>query len=232
MAANPTDLLDRIRALERQVRELTGRAQMRPALNQVLNGTVVIGDGGQLYVREPDGTTRFAFGELTPGEFGVQLRRRDGTIALSIYNGTGDPDEPQVLRLFDAHGHEILSDDVLTGGLARPYLAQPWHDAEPVRWPSTTSTSFIAIQRASIQTDHPRLRVTAVIAQTGGSGAQLRLVIDGTTIATNDGNISGTYAVPNYRYGAEVDVELQARIAGTATSAYGTFTRLYGVGSA
>ncbi|GAU67692.1 hypothetical protein SSP35_05_02590 [Streptomyces sp. NBRC 110611] len=65
MAAIPLDLLDRIRTLERQVRELAGRAHMRPALNQINHGAVRIGEGGSLDVRAPNGTQVLGVGQKT-----------------------------------------------------------------------------------------------------------------------------------------------------------------------
>ena len=79
MAFVPQDVLDRIAALEREVRTLRGRAQMRPTLNQVLNGDVTIGEGGRLIVKDPDGTTVFATGQTpTIGDYYTTMFRDDG----------------------------------------------------------------------------------------------------------------------------------------------------------
>ena len=237
MAYVPQDILDRIRALENEVRTLRGRAQIRPALNQVLNGDVAIGEGGTLTVRTPGGTEQFRVGDMEwPGgavrEFGAVIRREDGSTALALWNGSGTEGEPQVLRLLDARGHLIFAEDVTAGGLFRPHLAQPWHDTNSARWPSTTSTSYTPLQEAHIETEHPRLRVYVRHAWTG-SASTLRVVVNGTTVATSavGSVIDAEFDVPDYQWGQLITVQLQARAVSGSTT-YATFTRLHGVGSA
>lgn len=240
MAYVPQDILDRINALEREVRTLRGRAQIRPALNQVLNGDVAIGEGGTLTVRTPDGNEQFRVGDMawaggeTVREFGAVIRRQDGTTAIAVWNGSGVEGQPQVLRLLDARGHLIFAEDVTAeqGGLFRPHLAQPWHDATFSRWPSTTSTSYTALQEAHIETEHPRLRVYARHAWSG-SASTLRLVVNGSTVATSavGGVIDAEFNVPDYQWGQLITVQLQARAVSGSTT-YATFTRIHGTGSA
>ncbi|XXZ50873.1 hypothetical protein AAGT00_22780 [Streptomyces cavourensis] len=66
MAIIPTDLLDRIRALERQVRELMGSANTTPALNSIAGGEVVIGERGRLRVRTAGDQDLLYLGRVAP----------------------------------------------------------------------------------------------------------------------------------------------------------------------
>ncbi|MFB6618235.1 hypothetical protein ACIGFK_07570 [Streptomyces sp. NPDC085524] len=227
----PQDVLDRISQLERQVKQLTGRANIRPALNQVLAGDVVVGEGGQLSVKSASGVEHFKIGHLGTNygenEFGTIIRRRDNSLALSIWNGD-DKVNPQVLRLYDAKGNEIFAENIEQGGLHRPHLAQPWFDAQPVRWPKTESTSFETLQEAHIETEHGKVRILAHKA-TVGDGGELRLIINGTVVETSD-NIDDTYTIPNFTYGQLLAVELQARRTGAAQGVWATFKRVHGVG--
>lgn len=236
----PQDVLDRIASLERQVKQLTGRAQIRPALNQVLSGDVTIGEGGQLKVRAAGGIEHFRVGHLgtyyqdengeTAREFGTIIRRRDGSVALSIWNGQ-DAVNPQVIRIIDAKGNEIIAENIEQGGLHRPHLAQPWTDTNAARWPRTTDTSFETLQEAHIETEHGKVRISASKAIDGGTnGGEIRIVINGSTLATSSGDIDDTFAVPNFTYGELLTVELQARRTGSTSGVWATFNRLHCVG--
>ena len=86
----PTDLIDRIRALERQVQDLTGRVNIRPALNTIVGGSVTIKGGGSLLVEDSDGTDVFSIGRILPDVDGEQqqatvIRRMDGSLALTVW---------------------------------------------------------------------------------------------------------------------------------------------------
>ncbi|MBI0374721.1 hypothetical protein JBE27_00125 [Streptomyces albiflaviniger] len=232
----PQDVLDRLAALERQVKQLAGRANIRPALNQVLNGDVVIGEGGQLYVRAPGGATVLQIGKLytESDEFGFKVRREDGSLALGVYHGlTGDVGE-QGIRMLDASGTEIFAEDVLNGGLARPYLPLPLPtDDSPSTWPGTTSTSWTTLATSQGLVQHPYVRMKATPALDSSTNGQVRIVADGTTLATGavDSILTATAALPGFTWGATVQFELQARrTAGTGT-VRGMTRYLYGVQS-
>lgn len=129
MAHVPQDLLDRIRTLEREVQQLRGRAQMRPAMNQVLAGDVVIGEGGRLIVRDPDGDEIFETGQAPAGDWYTALRRDTGNLALTIGANTyeGDDAVKQMVRLWSRSGVPIVADDYYADGwLGRPAIPIPW----------------------------------------------------------------------------------------------------------
>lgn len=233
----PQDVLDRLAKLERQVRELTGRANIRPALNQVLNGDVVIGEGGQLLVRSEAGVSHLTVGDLSTAygetEFGVVIRRRDGSIALSVWNGQ-EADQPQALRLQDAQSNRLLVEDVAAGGLYKPWIPYALPTTEDTtQWPSTTSTSWATVARSRALLQHPRMRYyfTAV----NGDNGQSRVLVDGQTMVTSASGaaaMAGTATVPGYEYDRDVEIEIQLRVTSGAGPVRIMPRYLYGVGSA
>ncbi|MEU3917125.1 hypothetical protein [Streptomyces sp. NPDC029004] len=125
----PQDVLDRLAALEREVRTLRGRAQMRPALNQVMNGDVVIGEGGQLIAQTPGGTRTFLVGQTPGGDWGVGFGREDGTAALTVGDDINGGDE-QMIRMWSrdatAPDRVLVMDDAYSGRfLGRPSFPIP-----------------------------------------------------------------------------------------------------------
>lgn len=137
MAAIPQDILDRIRALEREVRTLTGRANIRPALNEITNGPVKIAEGGSLEVWAPDGTGIFGVGALWDGAYGVQIQRSDGTLAYQV-GGSGEGSN--MVRTFSRSGSVILMDDYYSP----EFLGRPWMPIQlfPTKQQGTESTTY------------------------------------------------------------------------------------------
>ncbi|MFE7659689.1 hypothetical protein [Streptomyces celluloflavus] len=235
MAAIPQDLLDRIRALEREVRELRGRSQMRPAMDRILNGNVVIGEGGSLEVRAPDGTTLTLIGRVPPDYPGgipqqsFLVSRNDGSVAIAVWSANPDRTPIQPLQIFDRKGSVILADDVLSEGLARPYipytLAMTNHSTESTEWSSCYESYGIA--------QHPRIAAYIGIV-TAGQGGQVRLLVNDQVVATggNYANLRGHWAVPGYAYSTEIKLEIQARRTGAATIVYPRPYYVMGVESA
>ncbi|MCZ9347884.1 hypothetical protein NGM37_60415, partial [Streptomyces sp. TRM76130] len=66
MATIPTDLLDRIRAIERRVRELMASANSSPPMNQVGSGDIVVGDQGRIRARTSLGDDLLLVGRVDP----------------------------------------------------------------------------------------------------------------------------------------------------------------------
>ncbi|MFD5873706.1 hypothetical protein [Streptomyces sp. NPDC060322] len=137
----PQDVLDRIAALEREVRQLRGRAQMRPALNQVMAGDVVIGEGGQLIAQTPGGQRTFIVGQTPQGDWGVGLGRESGTAALTVGDDVNSADA-QMIRMWSRDGEVIVMDDAYADGfLGRPSMPIPMQPTSGRETSSTTTTT-------------------------------------------------------------------------------------------
>ncbi|ANZ19959.1 hypothetical protein O1L44_29635 [Streptomyces noursei] len=232
MAIVPQDLTDRIRRLEAQVRMLTTAANRRPAMNQVVHGDVKIGEGGSLSVRQPGGAETFRAGEVGPiaGEHALVVRRRDGSEAFSVWNGT-PTGQAQAVRIKDAQGNEIVSEDVVGGGLARPHLPVVMSPAQAVDWPSTEATDWTDLQVAWPEAQHPRMEVFAQ-ATANGPGGDFRITVDGQTVASGPVGkpIQAAFKIPGYRFGAHPEIKLQARAKANSV-VWACVQRLYGVAS-
>ncbi|MEV5509056.1 hypothetical protein [Streptomyces orinoci] len=176
----PLDLLDRIRELERQVRELAGRSQIRPAMDQVSKGYVRIGEGGAFGVFSPEGKQILGVGHWGNGEYGLSMKRQDGSPAMTIRNGT-DEKMPQPVRLFDPKGNEIWADDVKNGGIACPYIAllPPQNSDIAASWPKTDSASFADVARSFNSLWQPKIRLFMYTAADGGTAGEVRVLVNG-----------------------------------------------------
>ncbi|MFH8345007.1 hypothetical protein [Streptomyces sp. NPDC018045] len=175
MAAIPLDLLDRIRALERQVRELSGRAQMRPALNTINHGTVTIGEGGQLRVQAPNGHDVFGTGQSPQGDWYVEMAREDGTPAVQVGNNTFDGDDVrQMVRLRSRSGDVIVMDDYYADG----YLGRPWVPVPMSSAAYVTGSEWRTTHVGRIQAQHAVLAASWSVYAPPGTTAETRLMIN------------------------------------------------------
>ncbi|GAA0371832.1 hypothetical protein [Streptomyces blastmyceticus] len=230
MAAVPLDLLDRIRELERQVRELAGRSQIRPAMDQVSKGNVKIGEGGSFGVFAPTGAQILGVGFWGNGEYGVSLKRQDGTAAMTVRNGTTDG-QAQPLRLFDSRGHEIWADDVATGGIAYPWLTLvPPQDAAPIRWPQTNSGSFTLVAQSFNPVYQPKIRLYCHTIADNGTAGEVRVKVNdriwgpAITAGSEFDHTDFTCA----EIGSVVEVAIEARRTSGTGSVYVQPKMLYG----
>ncbi|MFE3602931.1 hypothetical protein [Streptomyces sp. NPDC059142] len=237
MAIIPVDLLDRIRTLERQVRDLMGSANTRPAMNQIMGGDVVIGDGGRLRVRTGQGDDLLYLGRVQPDraegapQQGLMVRRDDGSLALTVWTGTPDTLPVQPVQILDRKGNVVVADDAVGHGLARPYVPYPL--PQPVaadRWESTGSTAWTTLYRGTGIAQHARL-YCRIAAESAGK-AELRLLANGAPVgpAGDAGGLAFT-AVLDVAYDAAVTFEVQARVLTAGDTVRCRPLALYGVQS-
>ncbi|MGY1456565.1 hypothetical protein [Streptomyces sp. SS8] len=237
MAIIPTDLLDRLRELERQVRDLMGSANSSPPMNRISGGDVVIGDGGRLRVRTPGGEDLLYLGRVQPDraggepQQGLVVRRDDGSLALTVWTGSPDtlPDQP--VQILDRKGNVVVADDARRRGLARPYVPYPLPAPVAVsRWESTAATSWTTLFRGPGIVQHPRLHCR--IAAEGPEGAEVRLLCDGEQVGPAGGPDGLEFTeVLGADYGATVTFEVQARAGAAGGTVRCRPLALYGVQS-
>ncbi|MFI2430262.1 hypothetical protein [Streptomyces sp. NPDC018693] len=221
----PEDIIDRLTQMERRIQQLSTAVNSRPALNRISGGAVEITDGGSLLVRTPSNTPMFRVGKWSGDEYGMEIHRQSGSLALSLYNGDASSTSLQPLRIYDSANREIISDDIVTGGLARPWLALlPPQDTSTARWPQTTTTSWTTVAMSYNVVWQPVLRLLVNTRVSSGASGQVRVLVNGaqwgsTTSAPADFDNTGQIAADfGAVFGKQVKVEIQAMV----TSASGT----------
>nr|WP_239085353.1 hypothetical protein [Streptomyces halstedii] len=183
--------------MEREVRELRGRAQIRPALNQILAGDVVVGEGGRLLVQDPDGDAIFETGQAVTGDWFVTMRRDNGVPAVSVGASAyeGDSAVKQMVRVFNRDGAVIVMDDYYADGyLGRPFVPIPIAPAV-----SITSDTETAAYSGHMIVQHKVLNVNAQITAPAGTAARVRLTLNGSEIGSWTISSAATTAEINQR---------------------------------
>ncbi|MFI6286868.1 hypothetical protein ACIBCM_19325 [Streptomyces sp. NPDC051018] len=235
----PEDIIDRLTAMERRIQQLSTAVNTRPALNEISGGAVEITDGGSLSVRAPGSNNAvLRVGAWSGQEYGMALRRQTGEYALSLFNGNGLGTSTQVLRLYDPYGHEIVSDDISTGGLARPWLAMlPPQDLGSANWPQTTATGWSTIARSFNPIWQPQMRLYIYTRVSAGATGQVKVLVDGVawgptvtapTLFDHTAPVTTDMAT---RFGGTVKVEVQAMVTSTSGTVYAQPAMMYGTQS-
>lgn len=232
MAAIPTDLLDRIRALERQVRALMASANTRPALNQISDGQVTISDTGTMSVRSPDGTGLAHIGALAPGhadgspQQAFVLRREDGSTALALW--ADQSDEPQAVRVWDARDQLFFAEDLKGGGLALPYLPVPMGPAYQggwESWPRSESSEYEELWTGRIYRQQPKITLLVRAAMdTEGATGEVRLRLDDRLMgeAQEVGHRVGWFTLGPFELPPEQLAEVDVVVVGRRTEGHGS----------
>ncbi|MFF3622150.1 hypothetical protein [Streptomyces sp. NPDC002467] len=174
---------------------------------------------------------------MSDTEYGMEIKRQSGKTALSIRNvvtGTYD----QAVRIFDPYGNEVLSDDVVTGGLARPWLPMlPPQDLGTARRPQTNQTAWTAIARSSNPIFQPKMRIQIVTAAAAGVTGQIRVMVDDVQwgdIVTTPTSFDRTAAItPDFgaRFGSTAKIEVQAKVTAGTGLVYAQPLLMYGTQS-
>lgn len=227
----PEDIIDRLTQMERRIQQLSTAVNGLPALNK---GS---GAGGYISVRTPDNSSEvFRVGKWTNDEFGLAIRRQTGKLALSVYNGDGTSTSQQPLRVHDVNGREIFSDDIDTGGLARPWLPMTLPtDMDSARWPRTTLTDWSTVARSWNPLWQPRMRIFVATAVSSGATGEVRVLINdaewsGTVTAPTSLDHTGAVAADfNASFGSLLKVEIQARVTSASGTVYAQPRMMFGL---
>ncbi|MEU6928564.1 hypothetical protein [Streptomyces sp. NPDC046385] len=126
-----------------------------------------------------------------------------------------------VIRMYDGYVHEIFSDDIVTGGLARPWLAlMPPKDTNTARWPQTANGSFTTVARSFNPIWQPKMRISLSTAAGSGATGQVRVMVDdvqfGPTVTAGTtydytGLLPGDFKT---RFSQTMKIEIQALASG------------------
>lgn len=218
----PTDILDTIRDLQTQVRELSGRVAQRPAQTQIAGGDVAVYAGGSFRMLSVDGSlVQTWIGKISPNhpdgseQRGILMYREDGSLAFSLYSADSNP---QAIALRDKTGNTVVADDVVAGGLALPYLPIPFAPARYTDWLATTAAAFEDVHRATVTKLQPYAYVVvAHTSDTSGTTGELQVTVNGTPVGSPTGVgfvqsavTIGPFALPG-TYRSQVEIRVQAR---------------------
>ncbi|MER6527683.1 hypothetical protein [Streptomyces sp. NPDC001508] len=230
----PEDIIDRLTQMERRIQQLSTAVNTRPALNKISGGGVEITGGGFLEVRPPGGGPAvFAVGRWSGDEYGLAIRRQTGRLAL--YNGDGTSTSQQPLRIYDSAGREIVSDDIDTGGIAKPWLNMlPPQDTAVSRWPQTTATAFTTIAMSYNLVWQPRMRLLVNTRASSGATGSVQVLVNGSpwgsavsagSVFDYSAAISSDFASV---YGTLLKVEIQAMVTSASGTVYANPVLMYG----
>lgn len=234
------DLLDRIAKLEKRISALERTPQL--PTSGVNTGGIVV-KGGALNFQDANGQTKVYFGPIyygnTPAGIGWLFYRNGGQLVFSL-EGINPSDQFFAIR--DKIGNIVISDDRYTGqGLATPYIQGDfvsWAAAIP---DSTTSTTFVTLQKSIWRKQHPRFMawvhtfVTSTTAEFQfkiASGADQGKIIAGPFSLSNGNGYTyyGPVSMPGNHL-TDFDLDLEARVVSGAGSIAVRVLSATGVGS-
>lgn len=174
----------KFRELERMIEEM--RHERRTAATTIGNGGSLEVDGGDVIMRDTDGSIMFRLGTQTHGDRGLTISRAAGEEALSIARLFSNSTQQEV-RLKDRYGFELVAEEALGSGPAKPFLHIPMVpvlaaagslNAGPYSWEvPVTSGTYVDVFRAGFARHNQfgsfRLRIAASDTTTSG---EVRLV--------------------------------------------------------
>jgi len=218
----PQDILDQLKTMQAAISALQGRVGIRPAQNQIVGGSVTVGAGGTLEVVDNDGSPLLFVGGVSPThpdgspQRGLLVYREDGSLAFSIYTTDANP---QGLAIHDAHGNTIFAEDVITGGLARPWLDIPMYPARQTNFLQTTSAAYETLWRGEVSCINPTLTVSGWSWTPPGSAGNLQVLANsatvGSPVAVPTGGVTQWTIGPALHgasIGSTLTVEIQAQL--------------------
>lgn len=209
MAGNnlPTNLLDQIRDLRRQLSELRK--------NKGLSSSSFRGEFEVLHASL--GTWLLKIGKGAQDKYYLSIRRDNGTALFEI--GTTDAGN-QFGGWWDRNGHLVMSDDATSGqGIARPWLPHGTVNVLSTAIPTHGTGTYISTQSTgSVITQQPYVELEALLLSTGGGIGDARFIINGSAAGSvmtiNSGDFGWqaiqTIALPG-SYNDRVTIELQTR---------------------
>ncbi|WP_437110896.1 hypothetical protein [Streptomyces sp. enrichment culture] len=113
----------------------------------MLNGSVVVGEGGTLRVESPGGAELLGVGRFATGRYGVSMAREDGS-GVAVEVGGNSVDAGQMVRLYPRGGYPskpiVMDDGYADGYLGRPFVPIPLATGVDVD-SSTERTTHIAL---------------------------------------------------------------------------------------
>lgn len=211
-----------INEILRQIMAQMSESQRKTLYSAYISrGGLVVQGGGAIKSVLTNGVSPFYVGRLVYGDppvsyDGIIMRRPDGSPIFYTFPVNGDPDQI-AWRFTDHLNNELFSSDILTGGLAKPWIPMPTINVTAAAIPMTTSSSYIAVQSTGfVAKQQPYVRCRALLrSDTGGVGSarfSVNGTPDGSTVPIASGDFGWTttqlLALPGDFYD-DVRVELE-----------------------
>lgn len=210
------DLLTRILALEKQVKEMR---------RGTLSNAVI--SSGNLEVRTSDGFTIMRVGDiLYDGAVvsGIATYRHDGSMQRIEWDTPGGGGH---WAMFDEAGNIVVTEDSDSGqGLGRPWIPLHATPMSAITTPtqSTVSGTFAALWRVHGVKQHPRVTVQVFTKLDVGTTGEMRLAVAGVAVGEvralqsgdNSYHLLDSTVDGAHTDGVQVDVEAR-RVAGAGT---------------
>ncbi len=238
---------DRIARLEQKVRRLAKRRVLGNAT--ISEGDLIVKSGGSFQVIDASsGQTVAVIGALPSPAYdradgsrqpGIVIYREDGSLAAALADlNPTTPPYKQAWQVFDRAGNIVMADDTNTGrGLAAPYVGGGcfFNDTNVVRWPQTTSGSFVTIADTYFCVENPRVQWDIQYVADAATAGEIRLLVngtqvDGTQTVTTSFNLWSRFGVslPGADIGDFPYIALQARRTSGTGSIFAIVQRFQG----
>lgn len=223
----PSNLLDRIKRLERQVAEQYKKIGLQNA--RIDSGGLTLTNDAFFRMVDDMGFEIVYFGPDTNGKQIIRIRREGGSLVFYTAFTGGQ----QYWRLVDRFGMELFSDDTLTGGMASPWLSVPMYPLFSMA--ASSVYAYMNLPVASVVTEtvlwrgriplvtHPFMSVSGIFGQASGSNSStfnLKLGFPATTVGTWSETtvvdaIRGPFNVTAYMNLVQMPVQVTATATGT-----------------
>lgn len=180
----PATLSDRLAAVERIVRSLAtatplASGSIDDATGSSIMRTGILDTAGRIGISVLSGVQEILrVGQIHSlwgaDEVGLQIRRRDGTVAMELSTPTGQV--AQSLSLWDRGLNEVVGEDTATGqGLSRPYVPLVLANLDMSTASHTTATSWTDMEQAIAYKQHPTVFLQALVQTDSATTASVRL---------------------------------------------------------
>lgn len=186
---HPSNLLDRIVKLERELAEVRKKVGLSSAT--ISSGGLTV-DGGFIKLIDPDGDEIVWMGPLDPPRPDGRLQQafvvRDDTGAARIFVWDNDPDGEggyqQQVAINDPQGNRVFQDDKVTGhGLARPWLPLPITRPRRLDWLKCAINSWETLFEIRMHRQQPKIWLSMMSgASDGSTTGQVRIMMNGVQV--------------------------------------------------
>ena len=216
----PSNIVDKIADLERQIKELRARVGLSSAT--ISSGSLTVKDGASFKVLHPSGYYMLVMERsAATGQFSFIIARDDGS---AVFAELLNPDTGlQFWGLFDHNTYGLVTEDPSGVGLGRPYLDIPLYRGRTADWTTTTSGSFEDLYTAGFDAQHPRLGWNLMMTDTGATG-EARILVDGSPVGSTFSYTTPAVWIDSVAHGASLhvthQVTVQARRTGGAGALY------------